>query len=146
VSPEPGKIVWLIHVSESTQIQPETPARSVVTAAHARTLLDPLVTLATVQGATIRDQAETIGRLKAELEAVSAEVRKANRHESQVSDKLGGSRSALQADPAEASDAQIPITWSPRWRQGVFVAAVITAVVLVVAVLLFVLPPLDAGL
>jgi hypothetical protein len=106
------------------------------------------MTLLTQQGITIREQAETIGRLKAELEAVSAEAVRAKARESQLAEDLERSLAELQSQLSEAQSVHGPASatmpWRHHWRQGAFVIAVAALMVLVVVLLLFVLPPLDA--
>ena len=46
--------------------------RAEAMSAYTRSLLEPLVVLVQQQGTTIREQAETLGRQAAELEALSA--------------------------------------------------------------------------
>jgi hypothetical protein len=146
MSAVPATIVQTIRAIEAVLLARARPARGAAAAGHARALLEPLAMLVAEQGATIRDQAETIGRLKAELEVTSEEVMKAKVRESQLLIELERSRAERAAEPPVKTDTQAPRSWRKSWHQGALTAAVLMVVVLVVVLLLFVVPPLDASL
>lgn len=147
-----SRLTRTIHTLEDVLISWGTPARGAAAAAQTRALIEPLMTLVTDQGATIRDQAETIGHLRAQLEAASAEVARAQVRETQLFSELERlselerRRTEHRLELPEKADGHTPTSWRVRVRQGALVTAVLAALALLIIVLLFVLPPLDANL
>jgi excisionase family DNA binding protein len=89
-------------------------AQAEAMAAYTRSLLEPMVTLVAEQQTTIRDQAETIGTLRAERDAA----------ETQMASIL-----AAQSEPA-SSEPAIPV-WRTLWPWLVVVVLVVAGTVLV---------------
>jgi hypothetical protein len=146
----PGTIVRAIQSVEEVLIGRAVPAGPTAATGYARAIIEPWAVLISEQGATIRDQAETIGRLKAELEAISAEAVRAKIRESQLLAELEQHRAEARSHSAALVDTPVPIgattPWRQRWTRGVIIAAFVAAIIVIVMLLLFVLPPLDLSL
>jgi hypothetical protein len=146
VSSLPATLARTIHSIDEVLIARTRTARSAATAAHTRALIEPLVALVVDQGVTIRDQAETLGRLKAELETMSGEVVRAKERERRLVDELARDRAEHHPGPPEQASARPSEPPGRRWQHVAMVVAGIVAVVLLVVLLLFMVPPLDAHL
>lgn len=110
----PGTLTRTIRALKEMLSSWATPARGTETAAHTRALIEPLVTLVTERDTMILAQAEKIGHLKAELEALSAEVVRAKARERHLVGELERHRAEHRPDSPRKAHARPSAAWTVR--------------------------------